>query len=363
MIAEYILTFLVFILPLIVSPIGPFAFEAPKVILAEFGIELFLITSLFSNTLNFKKIDPKILILSSIYTLFLIVSIFTRSNLNTFFGNAFRLQGPFLTLHLLLFSLFAKHVKIKLNLYLISLVTFLSLFISTFMMGTNKAGEYVGTLGEPNALAAVMLVIFCFIYFKASLIIKFTAVVIELVVIYLTSSYSALLGLSLVITFSLLIKKLNLQNTLVICLFLLLTSYSFPFLSPPKKFEYRAEVWQTAFYSGLSSPIIGHGFGQIENSLKKTSFELNNNLRYQRVDSSHNFILDLWVEGGLIAVAVMLLLIAMSFKNLVISDKKFEIAALLAILAPISFNPATVCILVAFYFFLSQGFSEIDKTS
>jgi O-antigen ligase len=137
---------------------------------------------------------------------------------------------------------------------------------------------------------------------------------------------------------------------------MILISLGLPFADKTEQMENRSLIWQTALTAGLNSPILGHGFGNIQSPLYQTAKKLNNPTQYLVVDSSHNFILDFWVQGGIVAVITLATLILLSFQGLIKHRRHLEITALLGILAALLFNPLSVVNLLAFWWLIGQGF-------
>lgn len=122
-------------------------------------------------------------------------------------------------------------------------------------------------------------------------------------------------------------------------------------------YQNRLAVWQTAFYAGLQSPIVGWGFGNIESAIHNAALMLNNPVRVEFVNSSHNFMLDFFVQGGVVGLLILCTILFLSTKNLILRSKKMELAILLGLITAMSFNPASVVILLGFWWVVGQGFS------
>lgn len=371
--ATNLTVFLLFFLPLVVVLNLPLAFETPKVILAEVIIETLLIIKFLGK--DKLKFNRKQLILSLGLIGLTLVHLLFYSGFKSFFGNVFRLQGVFLLWHLVLFSLISPQIKlsrIPSSFYVLSLT---GLLLSTFLFGQNRAGRVVGSLGEPNALAATAIFIFPFIVFTTkSNLVRLISLVIALIIVLISKSASGLIGLTVVTLFIFLtqVAKLSLKKVFLACLILVGLSLLLPFLkiekrldttlTSPYKFEVRAEIWQTAAIAGLKSPIFGSGFGNLQEKLNLAAKDLNNNIQYVIVDSSHNFLLDFWVQAGVVGLGLILALLTFSTKNLLDSQKSLELAAMLGVLIVMLFNPVSIGILIAFWWLIGQGYSIIQKS-
>lgn len=356
--ARYIIFALLFFLPLLVVPWLRFPYETPKVIAAEVVIELLaLFLILKKDGFNLKKIDRgflKGLIIIFILSLFHLIFFRTET---TFFGNVFRLQGIFLLWHLMIFSLLSSLIKFKkipAPLYLVSL---LGLMISIFIFGVNSAGRPVGSLGEPNALSAAAIFIWPFLYFSEKKY-RLVSLFLPVILIFLSQSESAILAFLIQILFILLVqyRKLPIKKAILICFSIIICSLILPFIQGGPTFENRSEVWITAAYSGLKSPLIGSGYGNIEKVLPQSAEILKNNLRFQYVDSSHNFFLDWWMQGGIIGLGMLVFMLLRSFRKLAKEARKTELVCLIGIITVMSFNPASVVTILAFWWILGVSF-------
>lgn len=357
---KFIILFLLFLLPLFYLPYVSQQFEAPKAFLAEILIVLWFGLSIWQNKFRFPK---KRLILIPLSILFFL-NLLSLFNLNSsFFGNVFRLQGGLLFLILIILSLLSfseKSVFTKENSSpFIALFSLFLLFISTFLFGQNKAGLIVGSLGEANALASISVILFGFTLFSHQKLILSTPVAASLSVyiLFVTHSRSALLAFFIVI-FIYSFKRFSLKVLALLSLLLIFSSLSFPFIESGGWYENRSDIWKVSFSSGLESPIFGHGFGNIETSLNNTATRLDNNVQYQIVDSSHNFLLDYWVSGGILALGAILTLIALTIIHFIRDNRHLELALFLGIIAIMSFNPVSVVIFIWFWYLIGQGFYD-----
>lgn len=352
---RWIVLGLLFLLPLVVFPYKNAWFENSKVIIAQLLIQLLLIVSLIKNHKP-KKIASLHLIPILFIFVISVIHLFPQANISALYGNIFRLQGTLLIWHLLIFSLFSSfELKIPKFLPIFSLT---GLFLSSFLLGTNAALRTVGSLGEPNALASTAVFLMTVIFFYNKLLsLRIMAIIMTGWIIFVTKSDSAILALTIEAIFLLSFKlfRLSAQKALIACLILIAASYSLPFFIGGGWYENRQEVWQTGLIAGAFSPIWGYGFGNIEQSIHKTGLILNNNIQYQRVDSAHNFLLDFWIEGGIVGVISILILIYLTFQNFVTHKKRLEITAFLGLLTVMSFNPVSVVSLLAFWWLIGQG--------
>lgn len=245
---------------------------------------------------------------------------------------------------------------------MVYLVPLVGLFFGTIILGGNQAGRAVGTLGEPNALSAASVFILPFIWFTTKQPIKAAATLVSLIIIFLSGSRSGLLALIIQFTFLFLTRKSSTLKSLIISLLILASSMILPIIEGGGGFENRREVWLTALFAAWQSPILGNGFGNVEQALDQASIKLNNNVQYQYVDSTHNFLLDFLVQGGLVALIMILVLIFTTLRHLVRKDDKLLLTTLLGVLTVMSFNPTSVVTLIAFWWLLGQGLASKGET-
>lgn len=359
--SAYLVWFLLFVLSIVVVPVGISPLEAPKVIIAEIIIDLMLLAKLS----HFKRVKLKHLFTSQTILLGVILvlsfdQILLFRPVGSFFGNPFRLQGLFLLWHLMIFSFISKDIlisQIPKAYYYLSLIF---LFLATIILGVNSNLRAFGTLGEPNALAATALFVFPFVYFKDNKPIKIASLFTAFSIVILSGSRAGLIGLGIEILFIILVNlfKVSLIKSTAIASVLILFALLLPYIEGGGWFENRSQIWQTALQAGFASPIIGQGFGNIQNPLYKASIKLNNPVQYQVVDSSHNFILDWWIQGGLVGFISIITLIFLSFQELLRRKKVLELTAFLGIITAMLFNPVSVVNLLAFWWLIGQGFAN-----
>ncbi len=360
--------FILFVLPLVVLPQLYLMFEPPKAVIGQILIQIMLIYSLIKFSPKFfKTINPLLLFLSLILISLSLLQLFIYQDQSLLYGNPFRLQGMVLLWHLLFFAYFSSRIDLDHFPRPTFFVPLLGLFLGTLIMGTNSSERSIGTLGEPNALATTVLFFLPFSavnsdhpHLKNKWLVKLTkilSVIMGLGILILSGSRSGVLGLFIMILFLLGLKlKLSFKTAVVISLTFIIVSFVIPFREGGGWYENRSEIWQTAFYSGLSSPILGHGFGNVQQALIETSIALNNNIRHQIIDSSHNLFLDIWVQGGFIGLVGLLGLLGGSIRGLIKHKRVLELTSLLGLLVALSFNPVSAVNLFAFYFLIGQGY-------
>lgn len=353
MFGTYLLIFLLFLLEFVVLPFGTSQYEIPRVIVAESLIIIFFFSKLLNKNFSFKKIKKDKLIISSVFLLLsLIHLIFFRSEI-TFFGNIFRLQGVFLLWNLLIIYLFSENLVPK----QIGALSFLALVGQLFfavITPFNSSGRAVGTLGEPNSLAASIIFLWPFVFLlNKNIFIKIFSVVCASLIVFLTSSRSGMFALIFQLLFLVLNNqfKLETKKILIIVLVLIALSYVLPFFEV-FPYESRREVWISSFSAGLSKPIFGFGFGNAEGAIKKSSTILNLPIQRNYVDSSHNIFLDFFVQGGLIGLLTFVFAIRVFLKNALKQKKVINLVLFIGLITCLSFNPVSIYLLIAFWWLL-----------
>lgn len=349
--------FLIFLLQFIVLPFGESYFEVPKVFLGETAIFLLALMFFLKKNHTTDKFDKKLVFVLS--SLFLLISVqFILFKSDTFlFGNQFRLQGAFLLFALGVLSLISSQTTFK-SPRLLPIVSLFTLGLVAFLFGAEENGRAIGSLGEPNALAAAGIFLWPIVYLpNKNKLIRLVCLILIIFLIFITSSRSAGIAFIVQLAFIFLSQKISarLIKPTVFALLILLASFVLPIIKGGGLFENRLEIWQTAYYSGFENPIIGNGFGNIEKILPRVSQSLSNNVQYQYIDSSHNFLLDFWVQGGLIGLLLILFLIFYSFKKLIAHKNRSSIVILLGLLAIMSFNPVSVVALIQFWWIIGQS--------
>lgn len=363
---QYLIFFLLFITPFILFPFNFTLSEASKVIFSEIVIMILVLNQFFtkSKSRNENSDRNQLFLTISIFFLTLYHLIFFSTS-TSFFGNQFRLQGIFLLWHLLIFSFLSSKYLIKVKNSLLPFISMAILIFSSLFLGANESGRLVGTLGEPNSLAAVVIFLWPFLFFssqrKNSRALKILIPLIVIIFIVFTGSRSGLLAIFVQLMFltMLYILKISLTKATFISVLLVGLTLMFPFMENKGVFENRSEIWQTAWHAGWKAPFLGNGFGNIESTLHQTSKELSNNVQYQFVDSAHNLFLDWWIQGGLVGITFLFTLTGYSFYQFVKKDKRLEVILLLGILTTMLFNPVSVVILLYFWWLIGRGLTKI----
>lgn len=339
---------------------------------SELVIGLLCAYTVFTGLFKVNKMDKNLnIIIGSLFLLSLFHLIIDPSRGNLF-GNVFRLQGTILFWFLLVLTLIVQNTYFRLNQRYIYMSGFLAIAISGFVFGDNSAGRWIGSLGEPNALAAVTVMIFPFVFLTFKNIwIKALTIILSLMVINFSESRSGLIGFGLELLFLSIVRifKGKYKFAVIVCGSLIILSLILPIVERQYflktntdpyilRFEDRAEIWGAAVNAGLTSPIYGSGLESIQEQIRMASRTMNANSQHQIIDSSHNFILDFWIWGGAIGVLLMVCLIILTLKNLIKKKLVVETTMFIGLLSVLSFNPTTVVVLVGFWWVIGRSFSQ-----
>ena len=370
-VVTFLLTFLLFYLPLLVVPIGFSYFEIPKVFAAEAAIILIFVYLLFKGNLGTVLTKNRLLYpVMGIFVLSILDLIFFRTSFSLF-GNSFRLQGIFLLWNLLIFALVSAVLNFKKISPVFYFLPLAGLLISIFLVGVDGRGQYVGSLGEASSLAATAVFIWPFAFLKLKQkSLKILSILLAAIIILLSGQRAGLVafGVQLIILFAPILLKWKLKTAAIVGLVLVSFSLVAPFFDPPGWYENRAEIWKTALTSpydqihdnkfSVVALLIGRGFGNVELVLPKLSTGLDNNVRFQYVDSAHNIFLDWWIEGGILGVGILGFLVFSAIKRFIKENNELLILAFMGLFVLLLFNPLSVVNLLQFWWLIGRGFSK-----
>ncbi len=322
----------------------------------ELAVQLLVLTFVITKRSVFKKINlPFLFALTMIGLLSIFHLIFSQSPL-TLFGNPIRLQGTFLLWHLMAFAAISSQATVRKIPALVPIASALLLLAGALFLNPNITGRAVGTLGEPNALAATAIFIWPFI--NGRFYLRSFALIFAIVIVSLTRSQSAIIAIFLqILTLASIYLFGFTKKVLVFALILLVLSLSLPFFQQ-NLYESREKIWKVSIFAGFFILILGAGFGNAETQIEKAAYYLNSPIKLNYVDSAHNFLLDWWIQGGILG---LLSITFLSIRTLYLLTKKkmaVELVALLGIIAIMSFNPASVVTLAAFWWLIGRGFSH-----
>lgn len=360
-----IVNFLLFILPLVIWPFGPSQFEIPKVLLFIFFTEILAVFAMLRRIKKGIFSIPRELLVFTVLLLLLTIYhlLFLRTSL-TFLGNPYRMQGIFLLWHLNLLSIFSSVLAWRrLSFYWYALILFSTLIASLFL-GNSDVGRSVGTLGEPNALAAFVVFLWPFLYFAPDIVKKYrkyvrsASLIVSLLIIFLSGSRSGLLAYAIQIVFYLFLnvsKKLKLS---LIIAFLLIGAANLLPMFENVKYENRSVIWHTAFTAGLIHPFAGGGFGNTELLLRSVIRKENNSLIGYYVDSSHNIFLDWWVQGGIIGVGILAGIFIFTIRNFYVKKSSLGLLLFIGLFTVFSLNPLSVVSFIHLWWLIGQSFRK-----
>jgi O-antigen ligase len=172
-----------------------------------------------------------------------------------------------------------------------------------FIAPLDQAGRAVGTLGEANSLGAFSLFLFPFalslsVSKKRKTFLMIGVFLCTALVVFFSGSRSALIGLVAQTLFLFLYKKNGIPKAGILTVVFVIFSLFLPFADVKQTFDSRTEIWNTAWQAGQTRPLFGWGVGNVEHGLRETAKELQNPLRFQYVDSSHNVFLDCGYREG-----------------------------------------------------------------
>jgi len=363
--------FLLFFLQFVVLPFGMTRFETPKVILAELGVQALLVAAILSKKYR-PQISKKFLPIAGIFALVVLGLVISQTPIRSLFGNAFRLQGAFLALHLLIWAALSSLYGLKKTPTFILWAVGVLLLQTLIIFGTNTTGRFIGTLGEGNALAGSVVFLLPFLVYQNKRWPRMVAILGALIIVALSGSRSGIIALGLELLFIGLtqLTSLSLKQTFIACLLIIPLTLVLPFVEEAVyyqkynskalyKFESRAQIWQIAGLAGLAKPILGWGFGNTELALHQTAVKRNNDLQYVTVDSSHNIFLDFWVEGGVVGLALMAWLLHTSIKGLLRQANPLYMSIFIGIQVVLLFNPLSVVNLLQYWWILGLGLAEL----
>lgn len=273
-------------------------------------------------------------------------------------GNPYRLQGVFLYALLVISALSSFSIPIKkLSVKVVFGLVSLQLIAAPVIVGRTDL-RAIGTLGEPNALAASILFLWPWIWFgvektqKGKVLLQVVSLFLVASILYLSQSLSGVLGFLLQIFMLFIPRFLSLKNTVLLAGVFILCLHITPFFDQSSLYENRGQIWTMAVQTGARHPIIGNGIGNIQSSLKQTQEENGGYMKYIPVDSSHNIFLDFWIMGGILGLTSFLLILIFSIRIYIKQDDRLSIVLLFGILVSMCFNPVSVVTLIQFWWLL-----------
>lgn len=358
---------LLFLTPLIYIPSIPFPFELPKVLASEAIIFILFFAWILSTSVKSEiQRNPKVLFVVLPLFLLSLAGFLMQPNLQSLFGNPYRLQGAFLLWSMLMLCIVTAYsIQIRLS-SIAWAISFSLLFVSAFLFKHPSTGRAVGTLGEANALsaAAIMLWPFAFLFehhklHQAKTYLFIVVLIATGIIVFLSGSRAGAIALCVQVVYLLLKRFVKVPYIpLIISLALVIGSLVLPFIDTQGVYENRAEIWRTSYAAGFKSPIIGQGFGNVQSGIRESALTIGNNIRFQVVDSSHNIFLDWWIQAG--AAGVVILLGITLYSAFVLDKKKqwaYE-AMFLGVVSVLLFNPASVVTIISFWWLIGVSLKK-----
>jgi O-antigen ligase len=357
------IVFLLFILSFILFPIGISPFETPKLFIAQGAIFLFALYSILFDKDFFSYPKDKILLISFCSIIVLAVTqALVYQDTEVLFGGIYRLQGLFFILIMLLWAYTSARFSVVLPVQVLYGILIAHILLG-IVLGTNDAGRVYGLLGEPNSFAAYLLFLFSLIILHKKSIEKmhfFLASVLIVVGLYISGSRSAIIAFcSQILFLGLIYKNISKKIALSVSLVILLISLVTPFFNQTY-YENRADIWRASLQAGLAQPIIGNGFGAIHTALSKTFTYKTTTLKARTIDSTHNIVLDWWVQAGLIGISLIVTILGRTMVLLYQQKNTVLLTALLGILGAFLFNPMSVVLHVCLWYIVGQALATKD---
>lgn len=356
-----LINFLLFGLAIVVLPFGISPFETPKIIVAELGILVLMVLVLGQKKWFSGYRLGQLGLIGGVLVWSIVGLIFNHGGAG-FLGNSFRLQGVFLLWLLLIFSLVCCRVGFVRSPRWVLLGLIILELLAVVLVQVPSVDRAVGTLGEPNALAAYIVFLWPFLVWTSSKSkwLIFLSISLAAVIIFLSGSRSGLIAFLIQLVFVSLGKfKIGIDRVTLISVCLIIFSLALPFVDQRQEYESRAEIWKTAFVAGFYHPLVGGGFGNTQKLLTDARAILGVNREFQVIDSSHNLLLDFWVQGGVIGVVLIISLIALALRDFIRARSQLGVMLLLGLVTVAMFNPLSIVSLIQFWWLL--GGSRVES--
>ncbi|KKQ25376.1 MAG: hypothetical protein US62_C0011G0006 [Candidatus Woesebacteria bacterium GW2011_GWA1_37_8] len=369
----YFYGLLIIVTPLLFS--STTGFEIPKVFFVRFLTGIFVILYLIINLITPRKIKfDKYDLLGLCWVLFILGSSLLSNNFhNSFYGGQFRFQGVLTQICLVLIFFITRQLLGRYknlldticNLIILSgviqtvLIVFqwLSVYVFKLELAT-YSGRVVGTLGQPNFAAGVVLVPLALLLGKFSkkylfFIVSMTAAII------MTGSIAEILTtvtLFLIVLIKKYGNKLN-KSAIIAFLFLILFSSIFAYKReisrlnyPNNPVESRLSIWPASVKLFLRRPLVGYGAENLQ-------FVFPDELGGVSIDRAHNAVLDSLLVGGIFLGGIYILLVYFGLAINIKDKSKFPlILAFLAIILREQVGVSSVVNLVLFWLILASIF-------
>jgi hypothetical protein len=290
-----------------------------------------------------------------------VVHLVSKPPLDYVWGNPVRLQGVLLLWFLAIFSYVCSSIRSN-TWGRLPGVGLIVLFLSAIFIRSVDSPRWVGTLGEPNALALASVILLLLTLFSTEkLIVRVISVLVSVSMVVFSGSRSGLVTLGLIGLYGLFRIKLkySIKKTILLLLIPAVLSLILPFVYRESTYQDRSLIWTTAWYAGGQNWLAGTGWGSIETGMARGAQILGNALRFQPVDDAHNIFLNYYLQGGIAGVACFIWLLGNAFRGICSTGDEMSILLLIAILTMLSFNPASVSSLAVLWFLIGRGMGNV----
>lgn len=374
-IVEWGIFFLLLFLPLVYFPFVFNSYELPKFILFIFIVSFLFVTFITGNNFSHFRFDFLTILVLSFGLLVYIANIFGLDPATSFLGSKFRHQG-FITLlsGILLFLLVhwsLGRTKKTLDFYkkalLLSIIpiSFIALYhaVAFYIFHNYQIpiyqGRIVGTFGNPNFLGGYLAVLLPFVFFISWNKKNFWQIILIgmiLVVILLTRSRSAMLGVGFVLFvywFSVIINSKTWRKFVPIIIGIVLLSFLYNgyqknllIVYKYSKWDNQVVIWKEGIGAVLKRPMLGYGQENFELAISSK--------KMLRVDNAHNIFLETAVSSGILGLLLFLAIIIAA-----IWQASFVLKiSIITFLITAQFNPLSIAQIALFWFFLGLSRGE-----
>lgn len=348
----------ILISPFVFWPKAVIRFEIPRVWFILRFTEILGVSGLIGLFyLKKEVINARIILLVVLFLLAVFISsIIGVDPIKSFWGNYYRSEGFFTLVHLtgLFFFValfFDAHLK-KFTPYVIFLSSsILSLWsltaaIRLYLLGDKSIDNWEGafglSFGNPNFLGGYLLVCLPFTALifeqsrsKKAKILYSSLLIIQIIAIFLTKSWGAILGIVLfILGWFLLKKKIKFKFAIPIILgFWVLLSIQFLNNLYTSKFtpESRERIFRKGITAFTKRPLLGWGWANFDYAYESVDWPL----KFQHdvyVDKAHSSLFEVLVTTGIVGFIIYLTLILEVIKNLLRAKKAISLFYLLSFL-------------------------------
>ncbi|MCL4367534.1 O-antigen ligase family protein [Patescibacteria group bacterium] len=344
-------------------PVGPNSFEPIKtylvIIISSVSIVFALLKQFASQPTrhlvqSFRPSAKLVPLVPVAILLFILLIHLLRTHFDPLliWGNPYRPQGSLIYLCFLGLFLVAPQLNLPIKMIVkVAQISLLILFVTTIFTAPDANFRFYGLLGEPNSLAAAALILFPLtVNSTKGFKLKLLSIVTFLLVLM---SGSRIAVLAFIFTANVFFlrqhRRLFLGLNLLLGSLLLLAIIQ-PFFNSNLPYYLnlagRADIWTNSAQAFLYSPLLGFGFGSLENIIRNQASLNNNILQYQTIDQVHNLLLQWLLMSGVIGTITLLFIIFRVCKNLYITHNWTFLVIIVSLLLIQLFNPVSVAILI-----------------